>query len=168
MEETETLKSDTTALKSVDIISEEDKEKFFKSVLTDQPFQETVSLFDGKLNIVLKTMTVAENNDVVQQINNDKEKGLAENNDAYFITISAYRLALCLVSVDEKEFSKISKSDYKENEEGVTYVRARSLVIRDWPTFKLSAFLEAFNSFESKVLKLTKETQTQNFWKASA
>ena len=150
------------------LITDEDKEKFFKSVMGDVPFQDVVSLFDGKLKITLQTMTVSQNNDVVEQISKDRETGLAENNDAYFITISTYRLALCLVSIDEAPYSDIHKDKYKEEEKGVTYVRARAEAMRNWPTFKLSAFLDAFNEFETKVVKLTREVKTQNFWKASA
>ena len=90
-------------------LSEADKEKFLKSVLTDEPFQETVELFDGQLKVTFRTMSVEENNDIVNQIAKDKDNGIAENSDAYFITISTYRLALCLVDIDEKEYSDITK-----------------------------------------------------------
>ena len=152
------------------LVTEVDKEAFFKAVISDKPFEDVISLFDGKLHITLKTMSVEENNDVVQQISNDRDNNLAENNDAYFITISMYRLALSLVSIDDKPFSDISKENFKPQaeEKGVTYIRARADIMRTWPTFKLSAFLNAFNEFEAKVVKLTNEVKTQNFWKASA
>ena len=149
-------------------ISEKDKENFFKSVIGDIPFKETISFFGGRMTMTLQTMTVSQNSDIVQQINNDKDQGLAENNDAYFITIAMYRLAVCLVDIDEKQFSDIDKATFKESTEGVTYIRARSELMREWPTFKLSAMLDAFNEFESKVVKLTKEVKTENFWTASA
>lgn len=149
-------------------LSDEDKERFLKSVLTDTPFQETVELFDGQLKIVFRTMNVEENNDIVNQIAKDKEHGIAENSDAYFITISTYRLALCMLTIDEKEYSDVTKESFKNDDPAITYIRARSLKVREWPTFKLSAFLDAFNKFESKVVKLTNAVQQQNFWKASA
>ena len=148
-------------------LTETDKENFFKSVLTDSPFQESITLFDGQLKIKLRTMSVSENNDIVDQIAKDKEHGIAENSDAYFITISTYRLALCLMAVDDKDFSSITKEDYKNDDPAISYIRARSLKVREWPTFKLSAFLDAFNKFEAKVIKLTNAVQQQNFWKAS-
>ena len=148
-------------------LTEEEKEKFFKSVLTDTPYEDTVNLFDERLTITLRTMSVEENNDIVEQIAKDKEFGNAENSDAYFITISTYRLALCLLKVDDKEYSNISKKTFKAEDPGTTYIRARALKMREWPTFKLSAFLDAFNKFESRVVKLTNAVQQQNFWKAS-
>jgi hypothetical protein len=149
-------------------ITEEDKENFFKSVISDQPFYEKVSLFGGKMTITLKTMTVEENNDVIAQINKDKDTEVAENNDAYFITISTYRLGLCLAEIDGVKYQTIDKSTFKETDKGVTYVRARAADMQKWPTFKLSAFLAAFNDFEEKVTNLTNEVKTENFWTASA
>lgn len=151
-----------------DEITAKDKENFFKSVLTDKPYEEKVSLFGDQMSLVLRTMSVAENNDIVNQISLDRDNGLAENTDAYFITISTYRLALCLVSVDDKLFSEISKKSYVTTDEGVSYVRARAKIMQEWPTFKLSAFLQTFSAFEAKVVSLTRAVQEQNFWKASA
>jgi hypothetical protein len=146
----------------------EEKEKFLKSVLSDSPYEELVELFDGQLNIKLKSMSVAENNDVIEQITLDKEKNIAENTDAYFITISTYRLALCLLTVDGKIFSDITKESFVKNDESSTYIRERAKIMQSWPTFKLSAFLSAFNTFENKVVALTNAVQQRNFWKASA
>jgi hypothetical protein len=149
-------------------VTEDEKEKFFKSVLSDQPYSEKIDLFGGKMSILLRTMSVSENNDVVAQIENDKNKDIAENNDAYFITISTYRLALCLMEIDGQVYQAIDKSSFKPTDDGVTYVRARAKAMLNWPTFKLSAFLSAFNDFEAKVVKLTSEVRTTNFWTASA
>jgi hypothetical protein len=149
-------------------ITEEDKEAFFKSVLSDQPYMEKIDLFGGKMSILLKTMSVEENNDIVAQIENDKNNNLAENNDAYFITISTYRLALCLVEIDGQVYQDIDKNSFKRTDDGITYVGARAQAMLGWPTFKLSAFLGAFNDFEAKIVKLTSEVRTTNFWTASA
>jgi hypothetical protein len=161
------IESPVEGVKSPEL-SVEDKEKFFKCVLTDTPFKETIELFDKQLKITVRTMSVEENNDIVQQIARDREHGTAENSDAYFITISAYRLALCLEELDGKVYSNVTKDDYTETDPAVTYVRARALKVREWPTFKLSAFLDAFNKFEAKVVKLTNAVQESDFWKASA
>jgi hypothetical protein len=151
-----------------DEISDIDKENFFKSVLTDKPYEEKINIFGDQLSIVLRTMSVSENNDVVNQISLDREKGLAENTDAYFITISTYRLALSLVLIEDKPFSEISKESFTTTNDGVSYVRARAAIMQGWPTFKLSAFLDVYNAFEKKVIALTRAVKDQNFWKASA
>jgi len=151
-----------------DEITAKDKQNFFKTILNDNTYEENVSLFGDQMSLVLRTMSVSENNDVVNQISLDRDNGMAENTDAYFITISTYRLALCLVSIDDKPFSEITKESYVTSDEGVSYVRARAKIMQEWPTFKLSSFLQAFNAFEAKVIALTRAVQEQNFWKASA
>lgn len=154
-------------LKTIDI-STEDKERFFKSMLADKPFEDTVYLFDGQLKIRFRSMTVKENNDVVDQIIKDRKNNVAADNDAYMITISTYRLALSLLAIDDQEYSTISKDKFQAFTENDTYILARSRPMQEWGTAKLSVFLDAFQIFETKVVKLTSEVQSKNFWKASA
>lgn len=154
-------------LKTVEI-SAQDKERFLKSVLSDSPYTEEVALLDGELVLKFKAMTVQENTDVVNQVVLDKANGVAAENDAYFITISAYRLAVSLVAIGDKPFSNITKEKFTGDDSKETYVSARAKEMLSWPTLKLSAYIDAFQLFESKILKLSREVQTQNFWKASA
>ena len=149
-------------------ITDTDKENYLKSILTDSPYEESAELFDGQLKVRFRGMSVQENNDVVAQIIKDRENGVAGENDAYFITISTYRLALALVSIGDKEYSSVTKENFKPADPDDTYVLARMAPIRAWSTAKLSIFLDAFRAFEAKQLKLTSEVQTSNFWKASA
>jgi hypothetical protein len=148
-------------------ISQEDKERFFKSIISDVPYEEVMHLFDEQLKVRFKVMTVKENSDVVGQIVNDKKNGLSSDTDAYFITIASYRLALSLATIDDKPYSSITKDNFSPSHETDTYVLARAKLLSSWSTSKLSVFLDAFQRFESKVLKLTSEAQTANFWKAS-
>jgi hypothetical protein len=148
-------------------ITEEDKERYFKSILSDEPYEETIKLFDGQLTLKFKVLTVQENNDVVAQIETDKVEGRASNSDAYFITVSSYRLGLSLVSIDNKPYSSITKANFTPAKETDSYVAARARLMLEWPTPRLSAYLDAFQLFEAKIIQLTKEVQTSNFWKAS-
>jgi hypothetical protein len=148
-------------------ISQEDKERFFKSIISDVPYEEVTYLFDNQLKVRFKVLTVKENSDVVGQIVDDKKNGTASDNDAYFITIAAYRLALSLVSIDDKPYSTITKDSFSPSHETDSYVLARAKLASSWSTSKLSVFLDAFQYFESKVMKLTSEAQTPSFWKAS-
>jgi hypothetical protein len=157
----------STETKKTSEITQEEKERFLKSVLTDKPYEETINLFDGQMYLKFRAMSVDENSDVVNQIVNDKKNGIAADNDAYFITISTYRMALSLVSVDNAQYSSITKDNYTPSNEKDTYILARSNQMRLWSTPKLAIFLDAFQTFEAKLLKLTNEVQTVNFWKAS-
>jgi hypothetical protein len=149
-------------------ITNDDKERFLKSILADKPYEETVELFDGQMRVRLKAMTVSENSDVVNQIVADKKNGLAADNDAYFITISTYRLALSVTTIDDQPYSSITKENFSPSVENDTYILARARLMQSWSTPKLSLFLDAFRKFEAKLVKLTNEVQTVNFWKASA
>jgi hypothetical protein len=149
-------------------VTQEDKERFFKSILSDQPYIEELSLFDGQYKIKLKSLSVQENTDVVNQIVADKERGVAADNDAYFITISTYRLSQSLISINGETYSDISREKFSSEDKDETYVLARAKAMTQWSTAKLSLFLDAFSVFESRLLKLTNEVQTVNFWKASA
>ena len=154
-------------LKNIEI-TDEDKERFFKSMLADKPFEDTVSFFDGQLKLRFRSMTVKENNDVVAQITEDRKNGVAAENDAYMITISTYRLALSLISVDDQPYSTITKDNFQAFTEKDSYILARAKPMLEWGTARLSVFLDAFQLFEAKVIKLTTEVQSKNFWKASA
>jgi hypothetical protein len=149
-------------------ISSDDKENFFKSILADRPYEEALTLFGGKLSLVFRAMTVQENTDIVNQIVADRKHGTASDTDAYFITISTYRLAMCLVSVDSVPYSDITKENFKKSDDADSYVLARARPMAHWSTSKLSIYLDAFRNFESKLVKLSGEVQNSNFWKASA
>ena len=169
--ETETLinrsiEMNTEQPKTVEL-TEEDKQRFFKSILADKPYEESFELFDGQLSVKFRTMTVQENSDVVAQIVADRKKGTAAENDAYMITISAYRLGLCILAIDGKEYSTVTKSTYTKADEYDSYVLERAKTLLAWSTPKLSIFLDAFQQFEAKTIKLSGEVQSKNFWKAS-
>jgi hypothetical protein len=145
-----------------------DKEAFFKSILSDKPYQETFELFDGKLKLTFRAMTVQENTDVVNQIVVDRRLGTASDTDAYFVTISTYRLAMCLVDIDGETYSNVTKAAFVKANDDDSYVLARARPMAEWSTSKLSIYLDAFSKFEAKLVKLSSEVQNPNFWKASA
>jgi len=149
-------------------LSSEDKERFYKSILSDKPYEETVPLFDGQLNITFRSLLVKENTDVVNQIGLDRKNGIAADNDAYLVTLSAYRMAVSLIAANGEPFSALTRDTFTPSHPKDTYVLAKSLPVFDWATPKLSAYLDAFAKFETKVVRLASEVQTPNFWKASA
>jgi hypothetical protein len=149
-------------------ISPEDKERFFKSILADKPYEEVVSLFDDQIKVRFRAMTVQENTDVVNQIVADRKAGVAADTDAYFITVTTYRLGVCLLTIDDNPYCTLTKDTFVPFTENDTYILARCKSMRSWSTARLAVFIDAFKKFESKLIKLTGEVQTPNFWKASA
>ena len=164
---TQSIEMNTEPTKNVELTQVE-KENFFKSIMADRPYEETLTVFDGKFKIKFRSMTVKENSDVVNQIVEDKKNDIAQENDSYFITIATYRLAVCLVAVNDTVYSEVSADNFVPINNKDTYILARSRPMQSWPTAKLSFFLDAFRKFEAKVVKLSAEVSTPNFWTASA
>ena len=50
-------------------ITEADKEKYFACILNNQPFQEVLTAFGGKLKVGMRTRTVKESEDVLKFLN---------------------------------------------------------------------------------------------------
>lgn len=150
-------------------ISAAEKDAFFRCFLADEPYTEEVGLFGDKFKVTFKTLTLAENNDVLKQIKLDQKSGVAEDTDQYFITISTYRLATALTHINGLEFNDgaTEKVVQLANDPNLTLVKLKAQVFHDWPTYKLTAVIDAFRKFEQKVMKLTTEVTEPNFWKAA-
>lgn len=147
-------------------LTEEDKEKFFKAFIADEPYVEEMSLFNGKVQVVFRTVNLEENEAVFTQIQLDQKNGVARNDDSYLVKIVEYRLAGCLVSVNDEPFCpEITPVSHPINKEaGTTYLTERVKEMqKKWHTFKLGAITDAFNKFEAKVRKLTEESFDPNF-----
>lgn len=141
-------------------ITEQDKEDFLKSVLSDQPFTKEITLYGGSFKMVLKTLSVAESQEIFNQITTDRNKGLADSTDSYFVTLSLYRLALSLVSIDNKPFTFTVGEDETKLEAGKQY-------FDKWNGHKLGAIIEAYNGFQDTVAYLATKASDTSFWKAA-
>ena len=146
-------------------VTEEDKERFFKAFLADVPFEDTFMLFGGKVPVVFRSLSLDENDTVFKQISFDQNKGIARSDDPYVMKIIQYRLAGCLVSLNNELFCpEITMESFPaDKEKGETYLTERLKTMQKWHTFKLGAVTDAFNKFEAKVIKLTEESFQQNF-----
>ena len=149
-------------------ITDADKIAFYKCFLADKPFTETVKLF-GQFPVTFRTLTVTENNDVFRQVVFDQKNGTARNDDAYLITLVSYRVALSIQDMDGVPFlQEVNKENVKEDvEKGISYVSERARAFKSWPTFKLSALLDAFRVFDLKVIQLVEQVGDPNFWPAA-
>jgi hypothetical protein len=146
-------------------LTEQEQENFFKSFLSDEPYTETLPLFKGKATATFKTLSLDENDIIFRQIEYDQARGIAKSDDSYLVKVIQYRLAGCLVSIDKDPFCKdiTMESHPSDKDKGTTYLTERLKVMQKWPTFKLGAITEAFNTFEAKVRQLTKESFAEPF-----
>lgn len=146
-------------------VTEEDKLNFFKAFLSDVPFMVEEILLGGAMKIKFKSLTTEENMDIFDQLRAEQVAGTMTNDANYTTQLASYRLALSLKSINDLPFEgHINKTSYSSQDGN--YVVAKAKVIKSWPVFKLAAFAEAFKAFEEKLIYLTRETQTENFWPA--
>lgn len=145
-------------------LTADEKDKFFKSFLSDKPYIESFSLMNGAFNVTFKTLSVAENGEVLRQVNKDQEGGTAKNNDSYFIQIMLYRLGLSIVAINNEPFEALLGPNKDED----SNVLHRSKIFSTWPIYKLVGLQTVFRTFENKVLKLTSCLEDPDFWKANA
>lgn len=148
-------------------VTDEEKEAFFKSFLSDEPYRERISLFDGRFTAVVRSLTVQENDDVVRQIRKDVVSGLAAKDEAYYVKLITYRLALSLVELNGEPFApEISHTSLPTDKD--TYVSRKADKLLAWSVHKLAGLQDAFKKFELKLMKLTATLDDPVFWKAGA
>ena len=149
-------------------VSEQDKTAFFKSFLSDTPFESEDSLFDGKIKIKFKSLTVEEASDVFDQLRLDQDLGAIINDSSYVMALTRYRLALSIASINGEPFvPEATKEAYTTDSfKASHYVKVKATSLEKWSVFKLSAFAEAFKNFEDKVVLLTKAITDPSFWPA--
>jgi hypothetical protein len=142
------------------VVTEEEKIEFFKAFISDKPFTNTSLLFNKALSVVFKSLTTRENMVIYDQVRKEQLDGELTNDANYVTTLSIYRLASALQSLNDVPF------DVPTGESLIDDIKAKAKIIKDWPVFKTAAIMEAFKVFEDKVVHLTREVQTENFWPA--
>lgn len=159
----------THGLKEEVVLTDAEKERFFKCFLSDQLYVEEVSLF-GKWKLKFKALSVEENDDVMKQIAIDQERQEASSNDSYLITIMQYRLGQAILSLNGVPFcEELTREKVPFNREtGESYIKSKAKMFAKWPMYKLAAVTEAFRNFEQKIQKMAMEVTNESFWKAVA
>lgn len=148
-------------------ITEENKVAFFKSFLKDEPYTETFPLFDGQSSVTFKSLTTKETKAIFEQLKKDERNLVLTNDPVYAITLSNYRVSLALTEFDGKPLAPtVNIHNFTPDNEEDSYVKSRASLFTDWSIFKVGAISDAFNKFEAKLIFLTNQIQTKNFWKA--
>jgi hypothetical protein len=157
-------------------VTEQEKEEFFKSFLSDTPFKKEIPLFGGKAVALFSVMTVKQNDDVFIQIGVDRANGFDVARDNYLNQVGLYRLAASLVWIKDEQGVYIYSAeavspevDEKTTRETTkdTYLGVRVKHFDTWSYAKAAVIMEAFRSFEGKVLTLVSEVNNADFYKAA-
>src|ERR1700743_1042351 len=113
------------------VITEQDKDAFFRTFLNDEPFIQDVSLFGGKLRLRFKTLSITENDQLLEQIKKDQNEGVADETDHYYVWISAYRLALSLTHVNGEAYREdLNEKSALLGADNMSLVKLRAQAIR--------------------------------------
>ena len=143
-------------------LTDSERENFFKAFLSDQPYEETITTCGGRLKLRFRSLSVAENELILQQQRHDGDNEIVRTDEAYVLRVIQYRLASSLISINDVPFFpaklKTENSDKKN-----TYLTQCLAEIASWPIFKLSNITDAFHRFEQRVVALTEESFKENF-----
>lgn len=149
------------------VVTDADKERFFKQFLKDEPYYEEVSLFDNQFKVTFKGLTIDDQNSFFNQINLDKKNNADMSSLAYGTTMQFYRLAASLVDINGEPFAKDVVVTPEDTQNGVGLLKKKAALFDKLPTAKLYVLNNAFSEFERKVEFLSREVFTPNFWKAA-
>jgi len=150
------------------VVTDQHKDAFFKAFLADRAYQEEFLLLGGNYRIVLRSLTMKENSDLLRQIAYDRELGRIEKSpDYYFSRVAHYRLGLSLISVNDKPLVEGPEAP-ADPKAGTSYVSARAELFENWSMAKLAAVQSVLMEFDQRVISLIGEVSQPGFWKAAA
>ena len=144
-------------------LTDSEKEAFFKAFLSDQPYEDEITVFHDKLKLRFRTLNLAENDVILTQQRYDLEAGAVRTDDSYVIRVIEYRLAASLVSINGEPFCPDIPVSTIPSANKSTYLVDRVKTMAKWNTFKLSNITDAFNKFEFRVMALTEESFKESF-----
>ena len=144
-------------------LTDADKENFFRFFLRDEPYQETMKLFDGKFAIQFRGLTVDDQDQIYTQMAADDKTGEGVSQVAYLNKIQLYRLSLAIVTIDGKPFGEGVKVSDDEKANGTYIVKKRIAAFDKWPVAKLFIINQAYVDFERKMEALVGEVKDPSF-----
>lgn len=143
-------------------ITDQDKEKFFKAFLLDQPYEEEVSLFGGKKTLKFRALTSQQLSDIFRQLTKDYDEGYIDNGFGRDNQLEVYRLSQAVVEEDGEPIDLPEKEDDAD----INYITKAADRYKSFASFKLIAYLDAFSKFLLKCEELGKKVFDKDFWKA--
>ena len=149
-------------------VTEEEKQEFYKCFLSDTPYTGIEKLFDGQYTIEYRSLTVQQSADVFEQLRKDQLQMEISSDANYMMALTNYRLGQAIVKINDVPFiPDITRELYEVEDKSETYIKAKAAILKTWHVFKLSALAEGLKAFEDKMVYMTKEINTPNFWKAA-
>ena len=145
-EDIENLKND----KPEDItISDDDYDRFFKSVVNDEPYYEDVKFFGGKMIATYRTRTLKETETVINEV-----AKIAPTTNAELETMLAkYYLAYSLVKITQENKSKeFDLGELKERLDRINFQGHKYMLL-----------IKGLFDFEAKIEEMRNKASNVNF-----
>lgn len=131
----------------VNSLTEEDKDRFFQSVMENKPYFKSYEVFDGRMKITFRTRWTKEIEEVIA-------KASAESK-----TVPDFEMLLALSSLSYS-LTAINEVPYD-----IGTLEERQLRLKALQGPKYSLLLSLLRSFDMHVAELQKAGNAPNFWK---
>ena len=142
---------DRPDLNQVDV-TEEEKTKYFESILAMTPYHEEFDLFDGNMVVTLRARTAEEAEEALLKAGGDEVQSMVD----YEAALTRNNLAYTLVRIQTKD--KTTEYDHGTLEE--RWDRLKSM-----PTPLFTSLLTLSSRFNQKIEKLSLLSIKPNFWR---
>lgn len=151
--------------------TEDQKMKFLKALLNDERFTDTVTLFDGKLQVEVRSRNLAEQRWVLDLLAADIADGVIDKDSPViaFTRFQYYAAMLMVRRINGLVFSDLEMQPAEPI--GTQKVRFRKAVEDRLNTMsgpRWQAVLKAMSRFETLCAKLSEEAINEDFWKTRA
>lgn len=155
-------------------VTDAEKEVFFKCVLSGDRYRETVSLFNGNLNVTFRSRSSLESEAVDAFLRRRVANGLIETQSSYSDGLRCCLLAACVEEVNGEKFPTLTEAGggesdgmfYHETKEGLDSPKWLWLYDkwRDKPELISAAIIDSFFDFEAKYWLMISNSKNSNFW----
>jgi hypothetical protein len=149
-------------------VTDTEKAVFVKALLNDEPVRFSVSLYDGKFVVDLRSRSLHEQRRIFDVLEKDHKDKLVDVNDmAYFVTrLQQYCMAIMVERVNGKSFSEISiPSSMTLDDTQALLHKAVAAHVEGVQGIRWTSLNNALRIFEAKCAKMNTEAANQDFWK---
>jgi len=144
------------------VVTEEERNKFFVSILEDKPYSEWVDIFDGKVQILFRDRYAPEMN-ALAELMVEKQPKMAMDMDRLYMRWNL-AAALSAVKVGEKEISYELPPEVTHNLGAKVVLEKRAELLDSFPRSKFLALINKLQSFDRKLGFLTEECAKPDFF----
>jgi hypothetical protein len=157
---------------SSDSVSDKDKLMYLACIMGEQPrFTREVSLFDGRIRIVFRTLRPAETDQILEQVDFDMAEKRIRNQYHYMRKVNTYRMLASIdrIARDNQPWTVLGDAvNLKTDRTPNTVLIARETMLnRDWFTSDSlrSVVQQQFTQFEKTVKEIERQATNPDFFK---